>query len=193
MGYTGRIDNAGVLQGDLLIVGSGDPTLGSWRWEETGEVQVLTDCIRNLKEAGIKKILGRVIGDQRRMGTQTIPDGWQWNDIGNYYGAGSAALNWRENQFDILLQPSEVGGPVGVGGTKPEMGYLQFINELHTGAAGTGDQAYVYLPPYSKVAYLRGTYAIDKRERSISGAVPDPAFETAFRFREAIVAAGILV
>src|SRR3546814_6290254 len=88
------------------------------------------DCIRNLKEAGIKKISGRVIGDQRRMGTQTIPDGWQWNDIGNYYGAGSAALNWRENQFDILLQPSEVGGPVGVGGTKPEMGYLQFINEI---------------------------------------------------------------
>src|SRR3546814_18910089 len=73
------------------------------------------------------------------------------------------------------------------------MGYLQFINELHTGAAGTGDQAYVYLPPYSKVAYLRGTYAIDKRERSISGAVPDPAFATAFSFREAIVAAGILV
>ena len=36
--------------------------------------------------------------------TQRIPDGWIWQDIGNYYGAGASALNWRENQYDLILK-----------------------------------------------------------------------------------------
>lgn len=191
--HTGSIAPGGVLKGDLIIVGSGDPTLGSWRWPETGADKVLAAWVSELQAKGIKQIEGRVIGDDSRMETQTIPDGWQWNDIGNYYGAGSAGLNWRENQFDILLQPSSVGGPVRIGGTRPEMTYLHFVNELQTGRPGTGDQAYVYMPPYRDLAYLRGTYAVDQRERSISAAVPDPAFEAAFRLEQAIEKAGIAV
>ncbi|MDB5011537.1 MAG: D-alanyl-D-alanine carboxypeptidase/D-alanyl-D-alanine-endopeptidase, partial [Mucilaginibacter sp.] len=35
-GYTGTLTN-GTLNGDVIIKGSGDPTLGSWRWETTKE------------------------------------------------------------------------------------------------------------------------------------------------------------
>jgi hypothetical protein len=38
------------------------------------------------------------------MGNETLPGGWIWDDMGNYYGAGSAALNWRENQYDLILR-----------------------------------------------------------------------------------------
>ncbi|HYH55356.1 MAG TPA: D-alanyl-D-alanine carboxypeptidase/D-alanyl-D-alanine-endopeptidase, partial [Anseongella sp.] len=182
-----------VLQGDIVIRGTGDPTLGSRRWKDTEEAAVLQSWVSAVKRQGITRVEGRIIGDQGLMGSQTIPGGWQWDDIGNYYGAGASALNWRENQFDILLQPSSVGGPVRITGTRPGMDYLEFVNELQTGAPGTGDKAYVYLPPYREVAYLRGTYAIDERERSVSAAVPDPAFECAYRFREALLKENIPV
>lgn len=191
--YTGAIGPDGVLRGDLIIRGNGDPTLGSSRWPTSSEEQILGDWVTSVKAAGIRRIEGRVIGDQSRMSTQTLPGGWQWDDIGNYYGAGSSALNWRENQFDILLEPTRVGGPVRMLGTRPNMNYLKFINELQTGPAGTGDRAYVYLPPYREIAYLRGTFALDVRKSAISAAVPDPAYECAYRFLQALESGGIPV
>ena len=45
--------------------------------------------------------------------TQLIPDGWIWQDIGNYYGAGANGINWRENQFDIILKSGQrINDPV---------------------------------------------------------------------------------
>src|SRR5574338_226149 len=44
LGYSGKI-NGGVLEGDLYVVGSGDPTLGSWRWEQTKDSLILSKWI----------------------------------------------------------------------------------------------------------------------------------------------------
>src|SRR5690606_41479800 len=131
---------AGARPGDLIGRGSRDPSLGPSRWPTTPKKAVLENWADAVKKAGIRRVEGRIIGDQSRMGTQSVPGGWQWDDIGNYYGAGSRALNWRENQLDIFLRPTQVGGPVQRIGTRPEMDYLDFVNELTTGPAGTGDR-----------------------------------------------------
>jgi len=101
LGYAGEIATDGTLNGDVIIKGAGDPTLGSWRYEQTKEAHVLTLMTDALQKAGIKKINGRIIGDDSIFGTQSIPEGWIWQDVGNYYGAGTSGLCWRENQFDI--------------------------------------------------------------------------------------------
>src|SRR3569833_1068516 len=100
-GYTGTIDSNGTLNGDIIIKGSGDPTLGSWRYEGHHENDILNLMVAALRKAGIKKVNGRIIGDDSVFGSQSIPNGWIWMDLGNYYGAGTSALTWRENQFDI--------------------------------------------------------------------------------------------
>ncbi|MEJ7675378.1 MAG: D-alanyl-D-alanine carboxypeptidase [Chitinophagaceae bacterium] len=64
----------------------------------------MTNFINAIKEAGIQQIKGYVLGDDRIWGTQKTPDGWIWQDIGNYYGAGATGLNWRENQYDLILK-----------------------------------------------------------------------------------------
>ncbi|HTI58200.1 D-alanyl-D-alanine carboxypeptidase/D-alanyl-D-alanine endopeptidase [Mucilaginibacter sp.] len=192
-GYTGTIDPNGTLNGDLIIKGSGDPTLGSWRYPGHKEGEILTQMTTALQKAGIRKINGRVIGDDSIFGSQSVPNGWIWMDLGNYYGAGTSGLTWRENQFDIKLRTGRVDSPIGVSRTVPLMPYLNFKSELLNAPAGTGDDAYAYLPVGGKVMYLRGTYAQDQEKKSISAAVPDPAYDAAYRLADTLQRIGIMV
>ncbi|WP_184549557.1 D-alanyl-D-alanine carboxypeptidase/D-alanyl-D-alanine-endopeptidase [Mucilaginibacter sp. FT3.2] len=193
LGYSGSITADGTLNGDVIIKGSGDPTLGSWRYEQTKEAHVLALMTDALKTAGIKKINGRVIGDDSIFGTQSIPEGWIWQDIGNYYGAGTSGLCWRENQFDIKFRTGAVGNPVTVSYTVPNVSYLTFKSELVNGPAGSGDNAYAFLPVGGKVMYLRGSYAIDKDKKSIAAAMPDAAYDAALRLSDTLKKLGIAV
>lgn len=191
LGYSGNITADGTLKGNIIIIGSGDPTLGSWRYQNK-ENAVLSQWVAAIKAAGIKKIDGAIIGDDRIFGTQTTPEGWVWQDIGNYYGAGTSGLTWRENQFDIHLRPgSSTSADVTLVKTVPITPYIQIKNELKTGASGTGDRSYAFLPPYSNLAYLRGSWGIGISKSSISVALPDPAFDCAFRLQDTLKRLGV--
>ena len=192
-GYSGTIAADGTLNGSLIIKGGGDPTLGSWRWATTREQYILNLLVNALQKAGIKKINGSVIGDDSAYGTQAIPDGWIWQDIGNYYGAGANALCWHENQFDIKLKTGAVGTPISVLRTVPVMPYLVFKSEVLNAPEGTGDKAYVYLPAGGKLMYLRGTYATDQTKKTVSAALPDPAYDVALRLTDTLNRLGIKI
>jgi len=191
LAHSGKITN-GILQGDLIIIGGGDPTLGSFRYAQQKENVVLSQWVNAIKAAGITKIEGRVIGDDSAWGSSSTPDGWPWQDMGNYYGAGPSALSWRENQFDIKLKAStRVNQPVTVTSVVPAMPYLQIVSELTTGAQGSGDNAYAFLPPLSPIAYLRGTWGMGIQKSGISAALPDPAYDVAFRLQDTLKRLGI--
>ncbi|MDP9078352.1 MAG: D-alanyl-D-alanine carboxypeptidase/D-alanyl-D-alanine-endopeptidase [Bacteroidota bacterium] len=192
-GYNGSIGADGTLTGDLIIKGAGDPTLGSWRYENTHEGRILGLMVEALQKAGIKKINGRIIGDDSVFGSQSIPEGWIWMDVGNYYGAGTSGLCWRENQFDIKLRTGRIDSPISISHEVPAMPYLNFKSELINASSGTGDNAYAFLPIGGKTMYLRGTYAEDQEKKKISAALPDPAFDAAFRLMDTLKRLGILV
>src|SRR6195952_217259 len=156
-GYSGSISADGTLNGDVIIKGAGDPTLGSWRYENTHEGHILSIMVDALQKAGIKKINGRIIGDDSVFGSQSIPEGWIWMDLGNYYGAGTSGLTWRENQFDIKLKTGPVNTPISISRTVPNTPYFTYKSELLNAPSGTGDNAYAYLPVSGKMMYLRGT------------------------------------
>lgn len=192
-GYNGSINADGTLTGDVIIKGAGDPTLGSWRYENTHEGQILNLMVDALRKAGIKKINGRIIGDDSVFGSQSIPEGWIWVDVGNYYGAGTSGLCWRENQFDIKLKTGRIDSPISIVNETPAMPYLNFKSELVNAPAGTGDNAYAFLPIGGKTMYLRGTYAQDQEKKKIAAALPDPAYDAAFRLMDTLNRLGISV
>jgi D-alanyl-D-alanine carboxypeptidase/D-alanyl-D-alanine-endopeptidase (penicillin-binding protein 4) len=192
LSYSGTITADGTLKGNLIITGSGDPTLGSPRYSNNTESAVLNQWVNAIKNAGIKKIEGKIIGDDSIFGTQTTPEGWVWQDIGNYYGAGTSGLAWRENQFDLNLKPGLAqGDEARILKTSPEMPYLKLVNELKTGATGTGDRAYAFLPPYANLGYIRGTWGLGITKVGISLSVPDPAYDCAYRLQDTLNRLGI--
>ncbi|MEO8764626.1 MAG: D-alanyl-D-alanine carboxypeptidase/D-alanyl-D-alanine-endopeptidase [Ginsengibacter sp.] len=185
--YTGKIVN-GVLDGDIIIKGSGDPTLGSWRYDTTAEDSVISEFTKAISRKGINEIKGHVYADDNLWKGEATPDGWIWQDIGNYYGAGARSINWRENQYDLLLRAGkQPGDPVESSGTRPA-----FIEGLHlkvvatSGEKESGDNAYIYLPLDQASAYVRGTIPVDKNPFTISGAMPHPAKQLAITLEAAI-------
>lgn len=178
IGYQGTIEN-GKLTGNIIIKGSGDPTLGSWRYESTKEQNVINEIVAAVRQAGIMELEGHVVVDEEFFDSEVIPDGWIWQDIGNYYGAGARALNWRENQFDLFLKSgSSIGSHVAITGTNPAYVHgLNLVSKLKAAGAGTGDNAYIYLPMFGEVAKVRGTIPINQNKFSISGTLPDPAVQ----------------
>lgn len=170
----------------ILIQPSGDPTLGSWRWEANKEESVIKRLVTAATPLNGKTITNLTIEGQG-WNSESIPDGWIWQDIGNYYGAGATALNWRENQFDIYLQSgAAVGDAVKVGGTKPRLYNVAFASEATSAAKGTGDNAYIYYPLQAGKGLVRGTIPVGENKFVISGAMPAPYQQFGYTLLEAL-------
>lgn len=172
--YSGSIKGE-MLYGSLYLTGYGDPTLASWRYSTTKEQNLMNRWINILKQNKISSLNSFVI-DDLRYSSQLIPGGWPWEDIGNYYGAGCGAINWRENQFDVILKAGDSEGqPVNVREVIPNEYWLQFINELKTGKKLSGDNAYLYLPVNDEGWLVRGTIPAGEKQFKISGSIINPS------------------
>lgn len=177
----GKIDK-GTLNGDVYIIGFGDPSLGSWRYESTKEDVVMKEWLDAIENAGIKKINGKLYVYDKNWESQTVPSGWTWDDMGNYYGAGASAFNWRENQYDIILSSAKPGDAVQVVSTTPQLYGNTFFNELKAGDAGSGDNAYIFRAPLQYEAFVRGTIPPYQRSFTISGSFPSVAYQLSHTF-----------
>jgi serine-type D-Ala-D-Ala carboxypeptidase/endopeptidase (penicillin-binding protein 4) len=178
----GEIKN-GVLTGNIYLIGYGDPTLGSWRWKNTAERAVLNNFVAAIEKKGIKEINGNVFGYDRKWESNNTPKGWIWEDIGNYYGAGASSLNWRENQYDIILKAGEkIGDKATIEKIIPRLENEGLYSEVITAKKGSGDNAFIYLPPYAMSGYVRGTIPLGENSFTISGAMPNAAEQLTLTF-----------
>lgn len=187
LSYSGSIDSAGTLYGDLIIDGSGDPTLASDRFPAQNEENILNKWVYAIKNAGIKAIAGRIIGNDLHFNGTDIPGGWSWADMGNYYGAAVSGLNWRENKIGLDFAPAAVGQPASIRKISVNLAFITLINEVKTGSAGSGDKVSAYSAPYSNKIYLRGTHGKDLK-KTIEISVPDPALDAAYALQKHLAA-----
>ncbi|MDQ6762043.1 MAG: D-alanyl-D-alanine carboxypeptidase/D-alanyl-D-alanine-endopeptidase [Bacteroidota bacterium] len=187
LAYNGTIEK-GVLNGDIVIKGSGDPTLGSWRYDATEEENIISIFKKEITRQGINEISGHVYADESLWNGEATPDGWIWQDIGSYYGAGARAINWRENQYDLYLKSgNNIGDSVEIAGTKPAfIEGLQLKSMATAAKKASGDNSYIYFPLDKKYGYVRGTIPVNENKFSISGAMPHPANQLAATLEAAL-------
>jgi serine-type D-Ala-D-Ala carboxypeptidase/endopeptidase (penicillin-binding protein 4) len=174
LAYDGTIQQ-GTLNGNLYVVGSGDPSFGSWRYEGSRPEDVMDSLHAMLQRAGISRIDGDVLIDDHHFSLEPVPRGWVWEDLGNYYGAGARGLNWHENQYDLDLLPgTNEGDSVRFLGFHPALRGDTILNGLRTGPSGSGDESNIYLSPLSTLGYTTGTIPAGHALLTISGSIPDP-------------------
>ncbi len=188
LGYEGEIKN-GSIEGSLVIIGNCDPTFGSWRWSNTKQEAIIENFVQAIRKERITMIRDSYILGVTHFEDQYIPDNWIWQDAGNYYGAGSAAINWRENQFDIYLNsPYELGGLVEVDTNNSKINFYKVRSEVRAAAIGTGDNAYAYLPTgNSNQIVVKGTIPRSEKLFRISASMPDPINEFFKAFQDSLL------
>lgn len=189
--YDGDISN-GSLNGNIYIMGAGDPSLGS---QFIKDARSADDTFRlwadAIKAKGINVINGAVVGDDSLF-ESVLPGSWAWEDIGNYYAAGPSALTINDNLYKLYFKPGEnPGDKADVLRTEPYLPEMTFENYVLTGPAGSGDNGYIYAFPGRYEAVLRGTVPQGPEEFPIKGALPDPALFAARSFGGFLSRAGI--
>lgn len=175
-GYVGKIKGRS-LSGYFYINPSGDPTFGSWRWKTTSDTSILAKFSEAIRTLNIKTYGGLLINN-KGWDSETIPEGWIWQDVGNYYGAGATGFNWRENQYDVILKSgNNIGDTVSIVDTKPKYFSTRLHSFVTSAAKGSGDNAYVFYPLTKPIGFVRGTIPVNENSFAISASIPDPTRE----------------
>ncbi|MBC7863341.1 MAG: D-alanyl-D-alanine carboxypeptidase/D-alanyl-D-alanine-endopeptidase [Bacteroidia bacterium] len=188
--YTGKYDSAkGVIDGDLVIKGSGDPTLNSQYFRKKEDTLELAETwAKILKEKGIKKITGKIIADNSCFDNE-VPSNWIWGDMGNYYGAPANGLSYSDNKFALYFKSGSAGEKTEIVSQKPLVPGLKITNKVTAG--GSDDNAFIFGSPGNGDRMIRGTIPANQSKYEVEGSMPDPAYYCAFSLAEALKNAGI--
>ena len=184
--YSGSIQD-GILHGNLYIRGGCDPSLG---WQ--GKTAFLTQWVKEVKKAGIRRIDGAVIADMTMLDGEAQNPNWLCEDAGNYYAPGIFSLNYYGNTMNIVLKSGEPGSVATVVKTEPQVEDIRFINRIRCDRIQY-DGAFVSGLPYSNERYLTGAVPSNLGTFGVKGDLPNPGLLLARHFTNRLREAGVPV
>jgi serine-type D-Ala-D-Ala carboxypeptidase/endopeptidase (penicillin-binding protein 4) len=184
---TGPIEG-GVLRGDVVIRGSGDPAFGYPEYTRD-PMDPLRIMAQQLQRRGVRRVEGSVIGDPFAFDTLGVGAGWPRDT-----GGGSAAyaprvtgLPFQRNLISIRARPNPAGGPAIVE-LSPAVDVVPVVSNARTG----GGRAYAVRAANSDTIRVRGAVS-GSRAYIYRVGVADPALMTTAALRTALLEAGIQV
>lgn len=178
----------GVLRGDVLIVGSGDPTIDDWSGDAT---RVFTEWATRLREAGVQTIGGRIIGDDDLFEDNGLGNGWAWDDLGASYATSVGGLQFNQNTAQLVITPGTQVGDRPFIDVRPDAARLTLRNLAITSDAGS--PLSVRLLPNTSTLEIKGSFPAGSQPVTRNVSVPNPTLYFATAFRDALVREGIAV
>jgi D-alanyl-D-alanine carboxypeptidase/D-alanyl-D-alanine-endopeptidase (penicillin-binding protein 4) len=177
---------AGTLQGDLIVVGSGDPSI-----TEKDAETLFANWASRLRAAGVRTIAGRVVGDDDLFEDRGLGFGWSWDDLPDDYAAGVSALQFNENAVRVTIAPGPAAGDsAGISVSPPASG-LAVVSAVTTGASGgTASIATARLPGSMRLE-LRGSIPAGASPAALAVSVENPTLFFVTALRDALIANGI--
>jgi len=190
-----RLDAAGAvadgtLTGDLIVVGSGDPSIDS---QNFGAAPVFESWADALVAAGIRRVEGRLIGDDNTFDDTIVGPGWAWDYLGDGYAAGSSGLNYNENTAVIRIWPGATVGALARVELSPAGHGLVLSASVTTSPAGGTPSMSQFRQPGGDALMLSGTIPLGRAVVIRTAAVENPTQFFVNGFKAALDARGIFV
>jgi len=175
----------GVLRGDLLAVGSGDPSIGGPAGDD------FSTWTNGIKAAGIRRIEGRVIGDDDAIEEPRPQLAWAWDDLGYTTGAVFGALNVAENRTSVTISPGSAGGAPTNLAVDARATYRPLTNLAITGPRGSQLLLWPEQRPGERSLTIAGTIPAGAPPVTIGIAVGNPTLWFANVLRNRLIRDGI--
>ena len=175
----------GTLRGDLLVVGSGDPSIGGRGGDD------LTPFVDGLRALAIRRIDGRVIGDDDGIEEPRPQLAWAWDDLGYATGAIFGALNFGENRMLVTVSPAaSEHGPTALA-VEPHAAYRPLANRTVTGAPGSMPLVWPEQRPGEMFLTIAGSVPAGAMPVRLTVSTGNPTFWFASVLRNRLLEEGI--
>jgi D-alanyl-D-alanine carboxypeptidase/D-alanyl-D-alanine-endopeptidase (penicillin-binding protein 4) len=196
----GTIDAAGVLNGDLILIGRGDPSLSNRKFpygkkeEREGPAdKALAELADAVAARGVKEITGDIVADDSMFQHELIPSGWLADDMLWSYGAAVSAVAVNDNTFTLDLRPGASEGDPARYEAPLAVDFYYVENLIRTGPRGSEEKIAAARDPGSRVIHLSGTMPLDAPPRRLTFAIEAPAEFVASLLSRLLAARGVRI
>ncbi len=186
---TAPIDH-GVLKGDLVVAGNGDPTINA---REQRATSVFDELATALKAAGVTRVEGRLVGDDDAFEDERFGAGWQWDDAVFAYSAPFGPLQVHMNAVDVVVAPGAAERAPAVVTIEPAASDLVVLNRAVTGAAGSEPHVSTARYPARRELLVAGSVPLGGRPVTRAAAIDNPTQYFVNVLKQALESRGIVI
>jgi D-alanyl-D-alanine carboxypeptidase/D-alanyl-D-alanine-endopeptidase (penicillin-binding protein 4) len=194
------LDSNGVLNGDLVLNGRGDPSLSNRKFpydkrdEKDGPPEkVLAELAGAVVARGVKEVTGDVVADDSMFQHEKFPSGWLVDDILWSYGAAVSAIAVNDNVFTLDLRPGALAGDPARADAGLAADFYTIENSVTMSPRGSEEKLAVARDPGSRLIHVSGTMPLDAPARRLTIAIEDPAEYAAILLARILQARGVKV